>query len=158
MKTLQGTFDCGYLFIVKNLNPKSSEFLENFLKIINTSLNCDQDWTIHSAMMENSLTCRTNFETFSVIALVNWGVYIVVAWRCLKLPSKFVKLWCFLRILLASGIVKNLCSGNSDFIKIFKNEGSDVGNIARHHKLMLPVMLTRGLCSLKYTNHTYIDT
>ena len=41
------------------------------------------------------------------------------------------------------GIVKNLRSENSDFIKISKNESSDnVQNIARHHKLMLSVMFT----------------
>ena len=37
-----------------------------------------------------------------IIPMLNWGVYIVVAWGCLKPPSKFAKPWYFLRILQAS--------------------------------------------------------
>ena len=83
------------------------------------------------------------------------GVYTVVAWRCLNLPSKFIKLWCFLRILPVLHVVlsRMYALKTLDFIKISKNEGfGNIGNIANHYKLMFPVMFAS--ITLKYTNQT----
>ena len=40
-------------------------------------------------------------------------------------------------------LVKNLRSENSDFIKMCKNEGSDVWNIVSHRKLILPAIVCK---------------
>ena len=50
-------------------------------------------------------------------------------------------------------LVKNLRSENSDFIKICKNEGSDVWNIVSHRKLILPVMFAS--ITLKYYSEQF---